>query len=90
MKERRSKFWDYLAWICLAYITVWLVLKMFGIINTPDWLAYSPLFAAVYFTGSAMKKLAHVADDVKELKDQMRKVNLKIDILDRNCPHLKC
>ena len=66
--EKRKSIWDILAWIILAGILIWLILKMFGIINTPILLEFAPYLSAVYLAGWAMHKLETVASDVKELK----------------------
>lgn len=67
MKKRLS-IWDILAWIVLFLILVWLILKTLGIINTPLWLEYAPLYGAVYIAGWQIHKLGAVAEDVNELK----------------------
>ncbi len=67
----QRNFWDYLAWICLAGITIWLILKVLGIINTPLWLEYSPIFGAVYLAGWNMNKLERSIEDIKELKSEI-------------------
>ena len=38
----KTKFWDILAWIVLAGMVLWLILKVTGVINTPLLLEYSP------------------------------------------------
>ena len=67
MKKEMS-FWDILAWVVLAGILIWLVLKMFGVINTPILIEYAPYLGAVYLAGWQIHKLATVAEDVKDLK----------------------
>ncbi len=67
MKSKLS-IWDILAWLALIFIILWLLLKTLGIINTPLWLEYSPLYAAAYIAGWQINKLREVAEDVKELK----------------------
>ena len=67
MKKDES-IWDLIAWIVLAGILVWLLLKTFGIINSPIWLEYAPLYGAVYIAGWQIHKLESVAKDVGELK----------------------
>ena len=67
MKKDES-IWDLIAWIVLAGILVWLLLKTFGIINSPIWLEYAPLYGAVYIAGWQIHKLASVSEDVKELR----------------------
>ena len=67
MKKGLS-IWDVIAWIVLVLILVWLILKVFGIINTPILIEYAPYFGAVYLAGWQIHKLASVASDVRELK----------------------
>lgn len=89
-----KSFWDILAWVSLAGIAVWLVLKMAGIINTPVWIEYSPLLGAVYMAGWAMSKLSMVARDVEVLKRDLGRMKgdmmgVKGDIaqIKMNCPN---
>jgi len=81
----RINIWDALAWIALFWIFAWLVLKVFGDINTPSWLEYSPLFAAVYSAGWAMSKLETVSSDVKELKKFRYTTINEINSIKTNC-----
>lgn len=67
MKSRIS-IWDIIAWIVLALILLWLILKVSGIINTPIIIEYSPLFGAVYLAGWAMHKLENTVKEVNGLK----------------------
>ncbi|MEK6885698.1 MAG: hypothetical protein AABX17_01915 [Nanoarchaeota archaeon] len=60
----KISIWDVLAWLALAFIVVWLILKTLGIINTPLWLEYSPLYAAAYIAGWQIHKLESVSDKV--------------------------
>ncbi len=64
MKKRGWGIGDYLAWLILALIVLWLILKVLGFINTPLWLEYSPLFGAIYLTGWAMHKLDMATEDI--------------------------
>ncbi len=66
--KKRVSIWDIIAWIVLALILIWLILKVSGIINTPAILEYAPYFGVVYLAGWQIHKLYVVAEDVKELK----------------------
>ncbi|MAG02627.1 hypothetical protein CMI42_04790 [Candidatus Pacearchaeota archaeon] len=68
MKNRSRSFWDVIAWVVLILIVVWLILKLLGVINTPDWLEYSPIFGLVYLAGWGMHKLENISEDVRDLK----------------------
>lgn len=66
--QKGFNIWDALAWLALGIIIIWLFLKTIGIINTPLWLEYVPIYTAVYIAGWAMHKLDEVSNDVKDLK----------------------
>ncbi len=67
---KKVNIWDAIAWIVLAGILVWLLLKTFGIINTSLWLKYAPLYGAVYLAGWQIHKLEVVSNKVDEIKKQ--------------------
>lgn len=77
MKKRRS-FWDVLAWIVLFGILIWLLLKGFGVINTPLLIELAPYFGAVYLADWQIHKLETVASDVRKLKKFRRATIEKI------------
>lgn len=83
MKKR--SFWDILAWICLFGIAIWLILKMFGIINTPIWIEYAPFGGALYILGWQVHKLEVVSNDVKDLKRFKEATIDKIHNIEQNC-----
>lgn len=66
--KKRIGIWDIIAWVVLIGILIWLLLKTFGIINTPVLIEYAPIYGAIYLAGWAMHKLESVSSDVKELK----------------------
>ena len=67
--KRGINIWDIIAWVVLSGILIWLLLKTFGIINSPLWLEYAPLYGAVYLAGWQIHKLAVVAQDVGKLNN---------------------
>lgn len=83
--KKGVNFWDILAWIILAFILLWLILKVTGIINTPDILQYAPYFGAVYLAGWAMHKLDTAVDEVKELKKFREETINQINNIKLNC-----
>ena len=85
MEKRGLSFWDILAWVALAGIALWLILKAFGIISTPVLIEYAPYFGAVYLAGWAMRKLEDVSSDVKDLKRFRSKTIDEINKLKMNC-----
>ena len=83
--EKRVSIWDIIAWIVLILILVWLILKAFGIINTPALIEYVPYFGAVYLAGWQIHKLASVAEDVKELKKFREETIKEVHKIKENC-----
>ena len=84
MKKRLS-IWDIIAWVVLIGIVIWLLLKVFGIINTPSILEYAPYFGAVYLAGWAMHKLETAVNDVRELKKFKDATITEINKIKENC-----
>ena len=85
MVNKKLNIWDILAWIALASIVIWVTLKIFGIINTPLWLEYGPVYSAVYIAGWQIQKLQSVSEDVKELKNFRHETVKEIHELKLNC-----
>lgn len=85
MNKRGLSFWDILAWIILGLILLWLILKTFGIINSPLWLEYAPIYGAVYIAGWQINKLATVAREVDGLKKFKEATISEINSVKTNC-----
>ena len=83
--KKRVSIWDIIAWIVLALILIWLILKVSGIINTPAILEYAPYFGVVYLAGWQIHKLYVVAEDVKELKRFEKETVRQINDIKTNC-----
>lgn len=87
----KISIWDILAWIALAGILLWIILKSFGIINTPLLLEYAPIYAAVYLAGWQIHKLEMVAREVEGLKKFKESIVQEINLIKTNCKvtHIK-
>ncbi len=84
MKKGMS-IWDVIAWIVLALILLWVILKMLGVISTPLWLEYAPIYGAIYLAGWQVHKLEMVAREVHELKQFKYATITEINNLKTNC-----
>ncbi len=84
-KKAKANIWDIIAWIVLFGILVWLILKTIGIINSPVWLEYAPIYGAVYLAGWSMHKLEIVSNDVRELKKFKEATINEINKIKTNC-----
>ncbi len=85
MKNRHPTVWDIIAWVILAGIFIWLILKVSGLINTPVLIEYAPIFGAVYLAGWAMHKLDTASDDIKDLKKFARDTSSEVNKIKANC-----
>jgi hypothetical protein len=85
MSKRGPTIWDIIAWIVLAGILIWLILKVAGIINTPLLIEYAPIFGAVYLAGWAMHKLDTSVDEIKDLKHFAKDTAEQINNIKSNC-----
>jgi hypothetical protein len=83
--KNKLSIWDIIAWIVLGLILIWLILKVFGVINTPVLIEYAPYFGAVYLIGWQIHKLESVASDVKDLKRLKNATIKEITNLKINC-----
>ncbi|MFA5020069.1 MAG: hypothetical protein WC533_03135 [Candidatus Pacearchaeota archaeon] len=83
--KKKFNIWDVIAWIVLAGILLWLILKVFGIINTPDLIEYAPYFGIVYLAGWAMHKLETVVIEVETLKRFKDETVKQINDIKTNC-----
>jgi len=81
----KTKFWDILAWIVLAGMVLWLILKVTGVINTPLLLEYSPYFGIAYLLGWNVHKLNNISKNIDKL-DKFKDATIKeIHDLKLNC-----
>lgn len=83
MKKSLS-VWDITAWVVLALILIWLLLKVLGIIKTPEIIEYAPLFGVVYLAGWAMHKLEITVKEVESLKNFKEETIKQINYLKLN------
>jgi len=85
MVKRKLNVWDVIAWIILALILFWLILKTLGIINTPLWLQYAPLYGMIYLGGWYAHKLESIGKEVAGLNQFRSETIKKINEVELNC-----
>ena len=79
-------FSDTLAWIAFAYVVIYALLKVLGIINSPPSLDIGLIASVAYFLGKYAQKLdfltkeaPFVRTDLSQLKGQIIEVDRKLD-----------
>lgn len=88
LTKKGASIWDTLAWIALAGLGVWLLLKVLGIIQTPPWLEYAPLYGAIYIACWAMHKLHRATGDIMEIKKDVKEIESDMNKIRVTCPLL--
>src|SRR3989338_5441345 len=74
-----------IVWASLAVIAAWIVLKAFGVINTPWWQQVLPFAGVIFGLGGFFQMFVHMKDDVKGIKGKIGRMDsdighLRIDV----------
>lgn len=71
--------YDWMFWISIAVVVIWMILKAVGIIHSPLWQELLPFaggLAAIvaYFqrTGASLQKIDHIFNDFHDFKAEVR------------------
>lgn len=76
----KLNFWDYVFYTSLLVLSIWVLLKITGIIQTPIWLEYGvPVFSIIFTTLAFYKNLL---DNIKEITIGLATLNVKFTHLD--------
>jgi len=82
MPQMKRSIWDYLFYTSLLVITIWLILKVIGIIQTPVWLEYGvPIGSAVI---TFLTFYQGLIDKLFDMNGKLYHMQNKIDILGAN------
>lgn len=76
---KSTKVYDWIFWISIGVIVVWMILKAAGIIQSPQWQELLPFAGAVaaiaaYFqkSGAFFQRVDHIADDLHTFKSETK------------------
>ena len=86
MKNKVS-FWQIVFYTSLAILTVWLILKVIGVIQTPVWLEYGVPIASLIATILAFYK--EILDKINLVVVGLATINVKVDHIDNDVDVLK-
>ena len=78
-KMRNWSVLDTIGWIAFAIVVVYLLLKAFGVINSPLSVDLMAIISGAFFVGKYAMKMDYFFKDVEYIKEDIRK-------LDGNCP----
>ena len=55
--QKSTRIYNWIFWVSMSVITVWVVLKAVGIINTPEWQQLLPVAGAIFAGGAFFQKI---------------------------------
>lgn len=81
---KRYKFdiWDVIIWISLIVLVLYIIGKLTGFINTPEWINLMPIITLVFFAGAFYQKVPSFTNQMyvrtDYLKNNIDKINTNI------------
>lgn len=68
----KTDIYDVLFWTMLALTLGWVLLKIFGVISTPDWVNYFPIFTLMFAAGAAYQKIMGFVNTMYRRNDWLK------------------
>lgn len=79
----KKDYWDVLFWILMAILVGYIILKIVGLINTPEWVDLIPMVTIVFLIGVFYQKVMGFMDIMYRrtdfLKTSLNEVREKLD-----------
>lgn len=75
----KKDIWDVLFWILLVIAIGFIILKILGLIGTPEWINYIPIVTIIFAAGIAYQKFVGFADMIYRRTDYLKN---KVDSLE--------
>jgi hypothetical protein len=78
----KKSFWDILAWIAFAYVVIYAILKVMGVLHSPIPIDIAAIVSTAFFVGKYAQRIDFCIKDVELIKDDLKEVRneLKGDI----------
>ncbi len=73
----------------MLVIAVWIILKMFGVINSPVWIEMIPYVGVVFAAGSFYQLVNSMKIDIFDLKSRTKNVELKVHNIEKDIIEVK-
>jgi len=73
--SRRYRFdiWDIIIWISLLVLTAYILAKLIGLINTPEWINLTPIITLIFFAGAFYQKVLVFMERMYVRTDYLKK-----------------
>ncbi len=85
----KIKIYDIIFWTSLLVIAIWIVLKMFGVINSPVWIEMVPYLGLIFAAGSFYQSVRSMKLDISDFKLRMSGVELKTHNIEKELVEVK-
>ena len=82
MKKREIEIWDVIIWICIIILILYVIAKLTGLINTPEWINLIPIITLIFFAGAFYQKIIGFIDRIYNRTDYL-KININ-KLIDKN------
>ena len=91
---QKRPVWDYLFYLSILVLIIWLILKVAGLINSPVWLEYgipmgSFILALVMFFQSIAEKMGDLRLGDARLEGKFSRLDSKLSHIDKDFERVK-
>lgn len=73
MTKREIDIWDIIIWVCLIILILYVIGKLTGLINTPEWTTLIPIITIIFFAGAFYQKIGNFMDQMLVRTDYFKK-----------------
>ena len=82
MTKREINIWDILFWLGMIILILYILAKIFGIINTPEWINLIPLITLAFVIGAFYQRVSGFMERMLNRTDYLKKNinNIKINL----------
>lgn len=88
-KKQKIDIWDIIIWLSLIILIIYIIAKIAGLINTPEWINLIPIITLVFFAGAFYQKLLifmekmlvrtdYLKKNVDNLNSQVKTINTRL------------
>ena len=84
---KKVTIWDIIFWLAMIVLIAYIIAKLMGIINTPEWVNLIPLISLVFIIGAFYQRVLgfmHITNQrIAYLKNNLDKISGKIAEYDK-------
>jgi Na+/glutamate symporter len=83
---RKMNIWDIIFWIAMVVLIGYIIAKLFGLINTPDWFDLIPLITIAFLIGAFYQTVMNFMNQMYIRTDYLKQ---KLDSHDQRLSNLE-